>query len=78
MESQIAKRSAAPSQGLWAAVWKDWVAAAVLTVVWVALWTTFTAGVLGPAASLAARGPRAAEKLELTDASGAQRWVPTR
>jgi hypothetical protein len=76
MTSQIPKRSAAPSQGLWAAVWKDWVAGAVLVVVWVALWTTFSAGVLTPAASLAARGPRAAQKLELTSASGAQRWVP--
>jgi hypothetical protein len=59
MTSQIAKRNAAPSRGLMYGIWKDWVAGAVLLLVWTTLWTVFTAGVLAPAAELRARSAAA-------------------
>ncbi len=60
MTSQIAKQNAAPSRGLLYGIWKDWVAGAVLLLVWTALWTFFTVGVLQPASQLGARAAAAA------------------
>ncbi|MFO0583962.1 MAG: hypothetical protein U0229_16950 [Anaeromyxobacter sp.] len=53
MNSQIAKRSAPPPRGLWHDVREEWVAGVLLSVVWVALWSLFTEGVVGPAGKLA-------------------------
>jgi hypothetical protein len=57
MTSQIANRIASPSRGarLLQNLWRDWVGAALLLVVWTTLWTVFTAGVLAPASGLARR-----------------------
>ena len=55
MNSQIANRIASPSRGarVLRNLWRDWVGAAMLLLVWTTLWTVFTAGVLAPASGLA-------------------------
>ncbi|MFT3914968.1 MAG: hypothetical protein QM704_12880 [Anaeromyxobacteraceae bacterium] len=56
MNSQIAKRSAPPPRGLWQDVREEWLAGLLLSVVWVALWSLFMEGVVGPAGRLARHG----------------------
>lgn len=67
-----ARRGTTPaSRGLWSAFGKDWVAGAVLVLVWTALWTMFTAGVLAPASRLAGAQERAGGRVELSAAPAA-------
>jgi len=84
MNSQIANRIASPSRGARALrnLWRDWVGAAVLLLVWITLWTVFTAGVLAPAAGLARRvsvveQPSSTQPAHLPGLAGAP-WVAER
>jgi len=52
MTTRIEKQ-AATFRGVVRGLGRDWLAGAVLLMVWTALWTVFTAGVLAPGARLA-------------------------